>query len=68
MENTKKLEEKLDRLSELLEKVIWEAAKEKEIKEFQDLWMEKVESIALSKKEIDKWLKIEVLRSKLLAH
>ena len=52
-------ENKSRRLGELFEKVIWEAAKEKEIKEFQDLWMEKVENIVLLKNEADRWLKIE---------
>lgn len=51
-------EEKSERLMELLEKVIWEAAKEKEIKEFQNLWMEKVKNVLL-KKEINNWLKLE---------
>lgn len=50
---------KSQRVAELLEKVIWEAAKEKEKKEFQELWMEKVEDMLLGEKEIDKWLKLE---------
>ncbi len=49
---------KSQRLSELLEKVIWEAAKENEIDEFQDLWMEKVKNIT-DKNDANKWLKIE---------
>ncbi len=52
-------EGKVKRLGELLEKVIWEAAKEEERKAFQELWMEKVEDMLLGKKEIDKWLKLE---------
>ena len=51
------------RLGERLEKVIWEAAKEEERKEFQELWMEKVEDMLLGKKEIDKWLKLEERRN-----
>ncbi len=53
-------EEKSKRMIELLEKVIWEAAKEEERKEFQELWLEKVKDMLLERKEIDKWLKIEV--------
>lgn len=52
-------EEKQKRLAELLEKVIWEAAKKEERKEFQDLWMEKVKDMLLGKKAIDRWLKLE---------
>jgi hypothetical protein len=40
-------------------KVIWEAARQDERKEFQDLWMEKVRQMLVEKKDIDKWLKIE---------
>lgn len=47
------------RMGELLEKVIWEAARESERKEFQDLWMEKVKTMILDQKEIDQWLVIE---------
>jgi hypothetical protein len=54
--------EKQERLAELLEKVIWEAAKEEERKEFQELWMEKVRDMLLGRKEIDRWLKLEDLR------
>ena len=53
-------EDKSRRLGELMERVIWEAAKAKEAEEFQELWMKKVENIVLMKKEIDKWLKLEV--------
>ena len=52
-------EEKSKRLAELLEKVIWEAAKEVERKEFQDLWMAKVEGVLVKRNDIDEWLKIE---------
>lgn len=45
-------QEKQKRLEELLEKVIWEAAKEEEKKEWQDLWMEKVKDMLLGKKAI----------------
>ena len=49
---------KAGRLSELLEKVIWEAAKENEIEEFRDLWMEKVKNIT-DRNNLNKWLKIK---------
>jgi hypothetical protein len=54
--------EKKERLQELLEKVIWEAAKEKEKKEFQNLWMENVKLMLVEKKDIQKWLKLEERR------
>ena len=53
-------ESKAKRLQKLLEMVIWEAAKEEQKKEFQELWLEKVKDMLLERKEIDKWLKIEV--------
>ncbi len=52
-------EHKAKRLGELLEKVIWEAAKDEEQKEFQNLWMEKVRDMLLAKKDINKWITIE---------
>jgi hypothetical protein len=52
-------EEKNKRLGELLEKVIWEAAKEVEQKEFQDLWMTKVKDMLVKKIDIKEWIKIE---------
>ncbi len=55
--------EKGGRLGPLLEKVIWEAAKEEERKEFQELWMEKVRDMLLERKEIDLWLKFEERRN-----
>lgn len=54
--------EKKERLQELLEKVIWEAAKEKEKKEFQNLWMENVKLMLVEKKDIQKWVKLEERR------
>lgn len=47
------------RLQELLEKVLWEAAKPAEKKEMQDLWMEKVRLMLVDKKDISRWLTIE---------
>ncbi len=51
--------EKAKRSGELLEPVIWEAAKEEEGKEFQELWVGKVKDMLLGQKEIDRWLKLE---------
>ncbi len=53
-------EKKAKRLVELLEKVIWEAAKDEEKREFHQLWLEKVADMLLGEKEISKWLKLEV--------
>ena len=52
-------EKKAKRMGELLEKVIWEAARDEEKREFQELWMGKVKGMLLEEKEIDRWLKIE---------
>jgi formylmethanofuran dehydrogenase subunit E len=51
--------EKAERLGRLLEKVIWEAAKNDEQTEFQDLWMEKVRDMVLERKKIHEWISIE---------
>lgn len=51
--------EKAKRMGELMEKVIWEAAKDNEKSEFQELWMGKVKGMLLETKDIDEWLKIE---------
>lgn len=56
-------EDKQKRLGELLEKVIWEAAEEEEKKEFQRLWMGKVEDMLLGRKDIGRWLELEERRS-----
>ena len=55
--------EKAKRLGELLEKVIWEAAKEEEKREFQELWMGRVKDMLLAEKGIDRWLKLEERRN-----
>lgn len=44
------------RMGKLLEKIIWEAAKDDELEEFQNLWMEKVKRIVLDEEEIHNWL------------
>lgn len=51
------------RKSRLMEKVIWEAAREEEIKEFQRLWLKKVEDV-LSEKDIGEWLKLSKKENK----
>ncbi|MDP6156165.1 MAG: FmdE family protein [Candidatus Thermoplasmatota archaeon] len=50
------------RLRELLEKIIWEAAKESEKKEFQEIWREKIAAMLIEEKDIKKWLVIEKRR------
>lgn len=52
-------EEKAQRVGELIEKVVIEAASAEERKEFQDLWMEKIHGMIVDRKEIDSWLKVE---------
>jgi len=47
------------RIKELLEKVIWETADNREQREFQVLWIEKVKLMIADRKDIDNWLKIE---------
>jgi len=46
------------KLGGLLEKVIWEAAKEDEKMEFENLWMEKVKNMIIDNREINNWLQI----------
>lgn len=48
-----------ERLGELLEKNVWQGANKDEIREFRDLWMEKVRCIVSEERDIDNWLKIE---------
>ncbi|MDP2730160.1 MAG: hypothetical protein Q8O55_06740 [Dehalococcoidales bacterium] len=54
--------EKEKQLSQLLQPVIWEAATEEEKRQFQGLWMEKVEHMLLKREEMEKWLKLEERR------
>lgn len=56
--------EKAQRLVELLEKVVWEAAKKDEKIEFQNLWMEKVRGMLVAEKEMKRWIKIWEEREK----
>lgn len=52
-------EEKAGRMGELLQPVVWEAATEAERKEFGDLWMDRVRSMLIERKQIDEWIQIE---------
>ena len=54
--------EKGRRLSELMEKVIWEAATEEQRGEFQELWVGRVRDMLMMKKDIDHWLILEERR------
>lgn len=51
-------DDKAINLGGLLEKIIWDAAKENEKAEFQNLWMEKVKNMIIDNREINNWLKI----------
>ena len=42
-----------------MQKVLWEAAKPDEIRQFQDLWMEKVSEMLVKQTDISQWIKIE---------
>ena len=42
-----------------MQKVLWEAAKQDEIRQFQDLWMEKVSEMLMKQTDISQWIKIE---------
>ncbi len=55
-------EEKAKQLSHLLQPVIWEAATEDEMKQFQGLWMEKVEHMLLKREGTERWLQLEERR------
>ncbi|MBI5359091.1 MAG: hypothetical protein HZA48_00745 [Planctomycetes bacterium] len=51
--------EKEARIGELIQKVVWDGATGAEKKEFQELWTDKVKTIVLDNKDIDKWMKVE---------
>lgn len=48
------------RMRPLMDAVVWEAAAEEEKAEFHELWLEKVRDMLVDRKDIDKWLTIEV--------
>ncbi len=49
--------EESSKINQLLQKVLWDAAKKEEIKTFQDLWMKKIERM-LNEEYIDRWMVI----------
>jgi hypothetical protein len=51
------------RMAELLEKVIWDAARVEEKREFQEIWTGKVKDMLVEEKDIDRWLTIEERRN-----
>jgi hypothetical protein len=51
--------DKSRRMGQLMQPVVWEAAREEEIEQFRELWMEKVRDIVVERKDIDQWLKVE---------
>jgi hypothetical protein len=51
-------QEKANRLDKLMGKVLGEVAAEDELKEFQDLWIEKVRDMLFERKAIDEWIRI----------
>lgn len=51
-----------ERMARLLEKVVWDAARDEERKEFQDLWMERVQLMVAERRDIDQWITIETRR------
>lgn len=52
-------QEKAQRVGELIEKVVIEAASPEERNEFQELWMDKIKGMIVERQEIDNWLKVE---------
>jgi len=54
-------EEKSMELGELLEKIIWEAATEEDLRRFQNLWMDKIRMMLVEKKDIERWLSVQTI-------
>jgi len=52
-------QEKALKTAELMEKVVSGKAGAQERKEFQELWMEKIQLMLIERKEIESWLKME---------
>ncbi len=50
--------EKSKRMGELMQKVLAETARQDEINQFRDLWMEKVREMLVKQTHIDQWIKI----------
>ena len=55
--------DKAKRMGELLEKVIWDAAREEEKREFREIWTGKVKDMLVEEKDIDRWLTVEERRN-----
>jgi hypothetical protein len=51
--------EKARRMGELMEKVVWEAARPEEAAEFRGLWMGKVKMMLVDRTGIESWLTVE---------
>jgi formylmethanofuran dehydrogenase subunit E len=51
--------EKAGRMGQLMEKVLWDAARPEEREEFRNLWMERVRHMLVEERGIVSWLKIE---------
>ncbi len=54
--------ERMQRMSELLTSVLWDAANPDEARELQDLWMERVRDIAVGRRDLESWLEIKVTK------
>lgn len=52
--------EKAERAAELMEKVLASDATGPETREFQDLWMEKINMMLIERRDIASWLRVEV--------
>lgn len=52
-------EEKSKQLGGLLEKVVWDAATEEDLRRFQNLWMEKIRMMLVERKDIERWLSVQ---------
>lgn len=50
--------EESNEINELIQKVLWGAAKKEEVTRFQDLWMKKIKRM-LNEENIDKWMVIK---------
>jgi formylmethanofuran dehydrogenase subunit E len=51
--------EKAMKMGQLMEKVLWEAAKPEEREEFRQLWTEKVGAMLVEQRDISDWLTVE---------
>jgi len=51
--------EKASQMGKLMHPVIWEAATEQQKREFQDLWMDKIERMLFTREGIQNWIRVE---------